>query len=77
MKHLTASKKTFRLFVLAASLLAMPCGLHADVFSIWPFGGGSAGKGGVSDDLSAESAEDTLATMLDATQFWSEKVTVN
>ena len=76
MKHLTASKKTVRLFALAA-LLAMPCGLRADVFSIWPFGGGSAGKNGVSDELSAEAAEDTLATLLDATQFWSEKVTIN
>ena len=70
-------KKAFRLFALAAVLLAAPYGLHADVFSIWPFGGGSAGKGGASDDLSAESAEDTLAALLDATQFWSEKVTVN
>ena len=76
MKHFHAPKKTFRLFALAA-LLAMPCGLRADVFSIWPFGGGSAGKSGVSDELSAEAAEDTLATLLDATQFWSEKVTIN
>ncbi len=77
MKHVTASKRTFRLFALAATLLAAPCVLRADVFSIWPFGGGSAGKSGVADDLSAEAAEDTLATLLDATQFWSEKVTVN
>lgn len=77
MRTLPATIKSFRLFVLAAALLAAPCGLRADVFSIWPFGGGSAGKSGVSDDLSAEAAEDTLATLLDATQFWSEKVTVN
>jgi len=77
MKHFPAPKKTFRLFALAAALLAVPCGLRADVFSIWPFGGGSAGKSGVSDELSAEAAEDTLATLLDATQFWSEKVTIN
>ena len=77
MKRPAAPKKTFCLLTLAAALLSAPCGLRADVFSIWPFGGGSAGKGGVSDDLSAESAEDTLATLLDATQFWSEKVTVN
>ena len=77
MKRPAASKKAFCLFLLAAALLAAPCRLRADVFSIWPFGGGSAGKGGVSDDLSAESAEDTLAVLLDATQFWSEKVTVN
>ncbi len=76
MSKLPAPKKTFRLFALAALLLSVPCGLRADVFSIWPFGGGSAGKNGVSD-MSAESAEDTLATLLDATQFWSEKVTVN
>ena len=50
--------------------------LRADIFSIWPFGGGSAGKSDASD-LSAESAEDTLATLLSATQFWSEKVLVN
>ena len=69
-------KKQFRLLVLAAALfLAAPCTLRADIFSIWPFGGGSA-KGDLSD-ISAESAEDTLAAMLDATQFWSEKVTVN
>ncbi len=76
MRHPTAPKQTFRLFALAAALIAAPCGLRADIFSIWPFGGGSAGKNGVSD-MSAESAEDTLATLLDATQFWSEKVTVN
>ncbi|MBP5586487.1 MAG: hypothetical protein J6Y92_09060 [Lentisphaeria bacterium] len=77
MSRPAALKKTFCLLALAASLLASPCGLRADVFSIWPFGGGSAGKGGISDDLTAESAEDTLATLLDATQFWSEKVAVN
>ena len=70
------SKKTFRLSVLTAALLAVPCGLRADVFSIWPFGRGAAG-GNDAAELSAESAEDTLATLLDATQFWSEKVTVN
>jgi len=68
-------KKTFRLFILAAALSAVPGSLRADVFSIWPFGGGAA-KGDASD-LSAESAEDTLAALSDATQFWSEKVTVN
>jgi len=77
MRTLPVTKKSFRLFALAAALLAAPCGLRADVFSIWPFGGGSAGKSGVSDELSAEAAEDTLATLLDATQFWSEKVSVN
>ena len=71
----TATKRTFRMCVLAAALMTVPCALRADIFSIWPFGGGSA-KGDLSD-LSAESAEDTLAAMLDATQFWSEKVTVN
>ena len=75
MSTLSAPKKTFRLFALAA-LLAVPCGLRADVFSIWPFGGGAAAKNGVSD-MSAEAAEDTLATLLDATQFWSEKVAIN
>ena len=69
-------KKTFCLVSLAAALLSAPCGLRADIFSIWPFGGGSAGKSDASD-LSAESAEDTLATLLSATQFWSEKVLVN
>ena len=69
-------KKTFCLIPLAAVLLSAPCGLRADIFSIWPFGGGSAGKTDASD-LSADSAEDTLATLLDATQFWSEKVLVN
>ena len=75
MSTLPTPKKTFRLFALAA-LLAVPCGLRADVFSIWPFGGGAAAKNGVSD-MSAEAAEDTLATLLDATQFWSEKVSIN
>ena len=65
---------TIRLSVLAACLLAVPCVLRADVFSIWPFGGGA--KAG-SSDVSAESAEDTLATLVGATQFWSEKVAVN
>ena len=69
-------KKTFCLSVLTAALLSVPCGLRADIFSIWPFGGGAAGKSGASD-LSAEAAEDTLATLLDATQFWSEKVSIN
>ena len=41
MSTLSTPKKTFRLFALAA-LLAVPCGLRADVFSIWPFGGGAA-----------------------------------
>lgn len=68
--------KTSCLIALAASLLAAPLGLRADVFSIWPFGGGAAGKNGVAD-ISAESAEDTLATLLGATQFWSEKVSIN
>ena len=68
--------KSFRPLALAAALLAVPCGLRADIFSIWPFGGGASGRSGTSD-LSAESAEDTLAALLDATQFWSEKVTVN
>ena len=54
MSTLSAPKKTFRLFALAA-LLAVPCGLRADVFSIWPFGGGAAAKNGVSD-MSAEAA---------------------
>jgi len=70
-----AVKKMFRPLALAAALLAVPCILHADIFSIWPFSGGSS-KGDLSD-LSAESAEDTLAEMLDAKQFWSEKVSVN
>ena len=69
-----ASKKTFRLIALSAAILAAPCVLRADVFSIWPFGG--AAKGG-SSDISAESAEDTLSALTDAVQFWSEKVTVN
>lgn len=69
-----AAKRMFRPVALAALLFAVPCVLRADVFSIWPFGGGS--KAG-SADMSAESAEDTLTSMLDATQFWSEKVTVN
>ena len=61
-------------FLVPVILLAAPCGLRADVFSIWPFGGGA--RSGTAD-MSAESAEDTLAAMLGATQFWSEKVTVN
>jgi len=76
MNAIPALHKSFRPLALAVALLAVPCGLHADVFSIWPFGGGASGKT-VGSDLSAESAEDTLATLLDATQFWSEKVTVN
>ena len=76
MIRLALRRKTFCLSALAALLLSAPCGLHADVFSIWPFGGGAAGKDGASD-LSAESAEDTLATLLNATQFWSEKVSIN
>jgi len=66
--------KAFRLSLLAACLLAVPCVSRADVFSIWPFGGGA--KAG-SADVSAESAEDTLTALVGATQFWSEKVTVN
>ena len=73
--RLHADRKAFRIFALAASLLAVPCGLRADIFSIWPFSSGSA-KGGTTD-ISAESAEDTIASLLDATQFWSEKVTIN
>ena len=71
---MSRAKKTLLLAFLAATLAAVPFGLRADVFSIWPFGGGAKGAG---SDMSAESAEDTLASMLDATQFWSEKVTVN
>ena len=71
-----AHRKVFCLIAFAAALLSAPCASRADVFSIWPFGGGAAGKNGVSD-ISAESAEDTLATLLDATQFWSEKVSIN
>ena len=73
--RIRAQKKALRAFALAASLLAGPCGLRADVFSIWPFGSGAAKSG--TSDISAESAEDTLASLLDATQFWSEKVTIN
>ena len=76
MNRSASMKKTFSLFALTAALLAAPSGLRADVFSIWPFGGGAAAKNDASD-LSSEAAEDTLATLLDATQFWSEKVTVN
>ena len=65
--------KTLRLCLLAAGLFAAPCALRADVFSIWPFGGGAR----VGADISAESAEDTLAALTGSTQFWSEKVTVN
>ena len=72
-----ASKKAFCLSVLTTTLLAVPCGLRADIFSIWPFGRGASGGGAAPADISAESAEDTLATLLDATQFWSEKVTIN
>ena len=76
MNRSASMKKTFSLFALTAALLAAPFGLRADVFSIWPFGGGAAAKNDASD-LSSEAAEDTLATLLDATQFWSEKVTIN
>ena len=72
-----ASKKAFCLSVLTTTLLAVPCGLRADIFSIWPFGRGASGGGAAPADISAESAEDTLATLLDATQFWSEKVAIN
>ena len=72
---LSLSRKAVCLSALAALLLSVPCGLHADVFSIWPFGG--AGRNGGASDLSSESAEDTLAALLDATQFWSEKVSIN
>jgi hypothetical protein len=74
MIHPVSRRKTFCLFALAASLLSAPVGLRADIFSIWPFGGGASAG---SPDISAESAEDTLATLLDATQFWSEKVSIN
>ena len=48
--------------------------LRADIFSIWPFGSARKATG---DNISAESAEDVLAELLDARQFWSEKVTMN
>ena len=48
--------------------------LRADIFSIWPFGSAKKATG---DNISAESAEDVLAELLDARQFWSEKVTMN
>ena len=48
--------------------------LRADIFSIWPFG---SAKNATGDNLSVESAEDVLADLLDARQFWSEKVTMN
>ena len=48
--------------------------LRADIFSIWPFG---SAKNATGDGISAESAEDVLADLLDARQFWSEKVTMN
>ncbi len=76
MIRLVLRRKPLRLLAFAALLLLVPCGLRADVFSIWPFGGGAAAKNDASD-LTAEAAEDTLATLLDATQFWSEKVTIN
>lgn len=73
--RLLSGKKSFRVFTLAAAILAVPCALRADVFSIWPFGSGASN--GDAAGISAESAEDTLASLLDATQFWSEKVTIN
>ena len=57
-------------FALAFSAAAE---LRADIFSIWPFGKARGGAG----DISAESAEDVLAELLDARQFWSEKVVMN
>ena len=47
--------------------------LRADIFSIWPFGSARSNSG----NISAESAEDVMAELLDARQFWSEKVVMN
>lgn len=76
MTHSASIRKRICQFALVASLLSAPCGLRADIFSIWPFGSGASGKSG-GRDISVESAEDTLATLLSSTQFWSEKVAIN
>lgn len=76
MRHPASIRKRSCLFALAVTLLAAPCGLRADIFSIWPFGSGASGKSD-GQEISVESAEDTLATLLSSTQFWSEKVAIN